>query len=138
MDGETARRCARPIEFTGGGLIAANGLSDRIEQFTHPHQLPKPPSHRTGGGKIQQANGALVDEEEALVGIQGDHPLHHAVEDGFQLGGFAVDLFNLAGQPLRHSIESPTEDIQLAVVLEVDSQTGFALAGPLGETDQPA
>src|SRR5262249_47759359 len=80
-----------------------------------PHDFPELASHRTAYQKPEELSGALVGEQNALIGIDGNHSLDHAAEDGAQLLAILLDLVELLGQAFAHRIEGAGQGADLVL-----------------------
>ena len=75
---------------------------DRVEQGPVADHLPQGAADGGDARQVEQFAGAVVDEEDALVGVERDDALDHAAEDGPQLLAVLLER----GDALRRAFRS--------------------------------
>src|SRR5918995_1834599 len=61
------------------------------------------------GADAEHRASPLVHEQDALLAVDGHHPLHHAVENRGGLGALGLEVGDLLAQPQHHHVERPSE-----------------------------
>ena len=84
------------------------------------HDFPQTPPHDLRGREIEQAHGALVGEEDALAGVQGDDAFEHAAQDGPQLFAVLFQLSDADGKAFGHAVEGVAQLADLVLGIGVD------------------
>ena len=98
--------------------------------------FPELPADRRVRLELEQFAGPVVGEQDALLGVEGDHAFDHAAEDGAQLLAVLVELGELRGQPFAHVVEGLGEDADFVAAFGVDLVAivaGRYLPGPFDQ-----
>ena len=132
------RPAAAPVDLLALRLGAVQGAANHVEERPLADDLPQRPADRRLAGELEQLRGAVVGEEDALVGVQGDDALDHAAEDGAQLLAVLLQLGDARRQPFAHAIEGAAEHFQIIVGREEDAGVAAdVLDGPGQLSDGP-
>ena len=78
MDQQGARSRSGPGQFLLHRLVLAQDPTKDFVQRPQTHQLPEAAAHRMVRGKIEQMPRTLIGKQDALLVVDGHHPLHHA------------------------------------------------------------
>ena len=111
------------------------GPANDVLQAPDADHLPQAPPDGRHRLELQQAGGTLVDEQDALVGAQGDYPLDHAAEDGPELLAVFLELGELLGQAVRHVVEGARQRSDFVGAGDIDlvaEAAGGDVLGGLG------
>ena len=126
VDGQAARR--EPVQLISSlrRLRVAQRVLNHVEQRPLAHHLPQTAADGVARGQFKQLDGAVVGEQDALVGVQRDDALDHAAEDGAQL--LAVFLQPAMRSPSRSLMRLKVWPRTLDLVRHRRARRGRSLA----------